>query len=955
MSDMDILTRWLLALRFFIARIKAKRTTLIEPKALLVERISSHPLHPSLLAYRSNPGLYQTISIPMKNFILLVLLLSANRLLSQTIYSSTHYATVGDTFFLTKAQVSPLDYDTTGEGISWNYGSLTGTSQSRWIFRAPSQTGYSALTWPFIFNSNNTNLSATNGESVEISAAGLILTNPNAYFKKSTSDLRQVASGYKLAYNNVSLAIKNQFTSPDILYRFPLMYGNSDSSTASFVTEIPATYYQAKTLKRKNQVDGWGQVITPFGTFSNTLRVVSTVQEADSFALLGVGLPKITRHYRELKWLDISQKYPVLFVTQTQVGNQWVTSSVEYLDEEHFFQPVALFGYTPTQPVQGNPVYFQNVSTNATTYSWEFGDAGSGPSNTSTDQNPEHTFTSPGTFPVKLIAINDQFQDTVTIPVVVFSDTVPSADFLFISSPENCLEFQFTNSSTGAQAYVWNFGDTSSAINSSVSENPVKRFSGFGSFAVRLIASNGSLKDTVVKMVTVQGNLLPQVAIAASANPVQEGHSITFSATVLNEGNTPIYQWLVNGISMGSNSNVFELPNPTQGQTVQCVLSSSLSCANPTQVTSNSITVEISGATSDVAKPEILPGTGNYTDPLQVSITCETPGAIIYYTTSGNLPVVGTSYTKMYTAPFMMLESGTIRAMAIRSGLADSPVAVSYLTITNPGICSAPVFTPTSGSYEGSATVIMSTATNGGEIWYTTNGMLPRFDVTNTFTKRYAGPFVIYGNTPIKAVTTKAGLANSLYSSATYTIANPSIVAAPIMSPLPGSFGGPLSITLSTSTQDAQIYYTTNGNIPRLDVPNSYTKLYINPFTLSQSATIRAIGVKTNWQSSATSTGVYSIGALKRIIASELEVSASNSLYVYPNPSTTGIFELVVPENGTESWDFSVWTSDGKEVLTGEVSLGGRQTLDLEQLPSGMYLLKIRSADGFEARRLTKL
>lgn len=883
----------------------------------------------------------------MKNLIVLFLLVSTHSLFAQSTYTSANYAAVGDTIYLTKAQTSILDFDTTGQGISWNYGTLTGVSQSRLVFRSPSQTGFSALTWPYIFNSNNTNLSATNGESVEISGAGLTLTNPNAYFKKTNADLRQVASAYKLAYNNLNLSIKNQFSTADVLYRFPVAYENADSSTASFVTEIPATYYQSKTLKRKNVVDGWGVVVTPFGTFQNALRLVSTVQETDSFALLEMGIPKVVRNYRELKWLDPSRQYPVLVVTQNLVGGQWITSSVDFLDEEQFFQPVAIFAYTPTQPIQGLPVNFQNLSTNANDYFWDFGDPESGSANTSTEQNPEHIFSSPGTYTVRLIAINEQFSDTIEVPVQVYSNLVPEAGFTFTQSTENCLEYQFSNTSTGAQSYVWNFGDTLSPINASLNQNPTKRFSGTGLFVVQLIASNGSLKDTLSVTISVQGNQIPQIQIVASANPVEDGESIIFSATPVNGGNNPAYQWQVNGQNTGNNSPFFELANPQNNQTVQCLLTSSSACANPVQVVSNEIVVLVNGAVTSISKPIITPPTGTFTDPVVVTISCETPGTTIYYTTSGNIPVVGTGYTKMYASPFSMIQSGTIRAIAVRSGLPDSPVAVSVITITNPGICATPVIAPGSGTYGPSQMVSLSCTTSGAALYYTTNGNTPV--VGTSFTKLYTAPFFQQNSATIRALAVKSGLQNSPVAVATLIITNPAAtVATPSITPLSGTYGSPQTVTLSTLTLGATIYYTTNGNVPRLDVPNSFTRIYSGPFVVSQTTTVRAIAVAQDMVNSAVAVSNITIGAARYSVANSDPFSEEVfDVDVFPNPTADGIVNWRRNSFNKMSGFIRIIGSDGRIMAEKKFESDAQNgQVDLGHLSPGVYMMLIADSGG---------
>jgi PKD repeat protein len=80
------------------------------------------------------------------------------------------------------------------------------------------------------------------------------------------------------------------------------------------------------------------------------------------------------------------------------------------------------------------------------------------------------------------------------------------------------------------------------------------------------------------------------ITIAASANPVDEGTSVTFTATGINGGANPLYQWKVNGANTGINSDTHSYV-PDNGDVVTCTLSSSLDCAGGNPATSNSITM----------------------------------------------------------------------------------------------------------------------------------------------------------------------------------------------------------------------------------------------------------------------------------------------------------------------------------------------------------------------------
>ncbi|MCX6245731.1 MAG: PKD domain-containing protein [Bacteroidetes bacterium] len=74
-------------------------------------------------------------------------------------------------------------------------------------------------------------------------------------------------------------------------------------------------------------------------------------------------------------------------------------------------KPTAAYSYTGT----GLTADFTDLSQEATSWQWNFGDGGSG-----TDQNPVHTYAAPGTYNVRLYAGNDiQSWDTITHAVIV--------------------------------------------------------------------------------------------------------------------------------------------------------------------------------------------------------------------------------------------------------------------------------------------------------------------------------------------------------------------------------------------------------------------------------------------------------------------------------------------------------------------------------------------------------
>ena len=127
---------------------------------------------------------------------------------------------------------------------------------------------------------------------------------------------------------------------------------------------------------------------------------------------------------------------PTLTVVWDTPGSGSVTytawqecESVGYLPIEVLDLPSPGFTTTPAaqnntlEVCQGQTVYFENTTTGATTYEWDFGGAGS------TAVNPSYTYNSPGTYVVTLIAYNECFcNDTTSMDVIVTPTETPFLD-----------------------------------------------------------------------------------------------------------------------------------------------------------------------------------------------------------------------------------------------------------------------------------------------------------------------------------------------------------------------------------------------------------------------------------------------------------------------------------------------------------------------------------------------
>jgi uncharacterized protein (TIGR02145 family) len=109
-----------------------------------------------------------------------------------------------------------------------------------------------------------------------------------------------------------------------------------------------------------------------------------------------------------------------------------------------------------------------------------------------------------------------------------------------------------------------------------------------------LCTSSNPASSIEIQMV-VNGNLPVGIVISASANPVCVGIPVTFTATPMNGGNSPQYQWEVNGSNVGTNNPTFTY-TPNNNDVVTCTLTSSLPCTSNNPASSNPVSMSVENA-----------------------------------------------------------------------------------------------------------------------------------------------------------------------------------------------------------------------------------------------------------------------------------------------------------------------------------------------------------------------
>ena len=100
--------------------------------------------------------------------------------------------------------------------------------------------------------------------------------------------------------------------------------------------------------------------------------------------------------------------------------------------------PVANFSISPTQGIAPLTVQFTDLSQNAESRSWDFGDG-----TNSTEQNPTHTYSTVGTYTVKLTVSNKNDTDLKVATITVQEYKVlPVADFNANPTSGYCSSFR---------------------------------------------------------------------------------------------------------------------------------------------------------------------------------------------------------------------------------------------------------------------------------------------------------------------------------------------------------------------------------------------------------------------------------------------------------------------------------------------------------------------------------
>ena len=203
--------------------------------------------------------------------------------------------------------------------------------------------------------------------------------------------------------------------------------------------------------------------------------------------------------------------------------------------------PVAAFSGTPTSGTAPLTVQFADQSTGATSWEWDFDNDGTVDS---TSQSPSHQYTAADTYTVKLMVTNTiGSDDEIKVGYITVNEPQQPPVAAFTGTPTSGnapLTVQFTDQSTGATSWEWDF-DNDGTVDST-SQSPSHQYTATGTYTVKLTAINDAGSDDEVKpsFITVTGS--SQTVQHVYAIPLYEVNYYYFQKALLEIGATQINQ-----------------------------------------------------------------------------------------------------------------------------------------------------------------------------------------------------------------------------------------------------------------------------------------------------------------------------------------------------------------------------------------------------------------------------
>ena len=261
--------------------------------------------------------------------------------------------------------------------------------------------------------------------------------------------------------------------------------------------------------------------------------------------------------------------------------------------------PTANFSVTPTDACASDAINFTDLSTatpGVDEWLWDFGDG-----NTSTQQNPSHTYADSGYFSVTVTAYNNKCPATSAAQVVHIKP--PIAGFSYTVACPNGKQVNFVNQSKvnpavyGPETYAWDFGDG----NTSSSANPGSHtYASIGTYTVKLTVSTATCSHTFSQQI----ELVSEKADFSVSDPtICKNELLTVTAINSDAANIVQYEWFLGGPSFSTGGRIAYGSFPNAGSYTIALRITDLNGCQDTKTVTGAVTVSGPAANFTPAQP----------------------------------------------------------------------------------------------------------------------------------------------------------------------------------------------------------------------------------------------------------------------------------------------------------------------------------------------------------------
>jgi sugar lactone lactonase YvrE len=242
-----------------------------------------------------------------------------------------------------------------------------------------------------------------------------------------------------------------------------------------------------------------------------------------------------------------------------------------------------------------------------------------------------------------------------------------------------------------------------------------------------------------------------------------------------------------------------------------------------------------------LSPPAIVPLGGTFTNSVTVTLATFATNTSIRYTLTGVDP---DGSSPLYSAPFLLTNGATVKALAFQPGVSTSAVVQASFTIQ----VATPVISPQGGAFGDSVTVTLACDTAAAQIRYTLDGSTP-----TASSLLYTAPFLLDYSATVNAKAFKSGALSSAVATAIFTGTLPQ-TATPVITPAGGVFTNAVTVTMTCSDVGAEIRYTIDGRSPQRT-----SLLYDGGFVLTNSVVVKARAFGTGLGGSSAASAAFTL------------------------------------------------------------------------------------------------